>query len=167
MAGDGALRAKWNECLLHDIVVPCYVRLLTKNTLSLGKNPDSDQLLAHYQLFPIDRQTSLIWKKMIGKFYVEIKNSKLLYTTSGNGQWMTPHENVYLLPFVENMQKFIDIVEPKENFLTKLESIFAQTKLTNVVHGLPLSLKTILRDFRVISKILNQKTVRSLLRTKS
>ena len=37
MAGDGALRAKWNECLLHDIVVPCYVRLLTKNTLSLAK----------------------------------------------------------------------------------------------------------------------------------
>ena len=167
MAGDGALRAAWNECLLHDIVVPCYVRLLVENSLRLGREPDSDQLLAHYQLFPTDRQTSLMWKNMIGKFYREVENSKLLYTTSTDGHWISCTENAYLLPDIQNTQNLIPTVESEENFLTKLEVIFSETKIVNVVHGLPGSLKAILRDYGVVSKILNQRTVRSLLRTKS
>ena len=57
-----------------------------------------------------------------------------------------PLKNVFTA-FRENMQKFIDIVGLEENFLTKLELIFAETKLTNVVRSTPVTEKNGIKGF--------------------
>ena len=58
MAGEGALRAQWNQSLLEDVIVPCYCRLLKFAQSTAGVAPGDAALKAYYSLFPMQKLTS-------------------------------------------------------------------------------------------------------------
>ena len=97
MAGEGAIKAKWNSALLEDIVAPCYKQLLldARKIMASGINGNDNSGTQYYELFPKSVPGGP-WAKFTEAFFKTIRDAPILYSLADGGQWISP-ENAFLV----------------------------------------------------------------------
>jgi len=93
MAGDGRVRAEWNNSLLADIAAPCYLRLLQQASQVLGPGD------VYFALWPLLHQNATgPWALLTHTFYQLAASIPLLHSKVGGarGKWMPPQGCVLL-----------------------------------------------------------------------
>jgi hypothetical protein len=110
MAGDGAMRARWNTALLRDVATPCYARVLAQAAAAvpLPKAPAAnkgattaaaaatEQAVGRYQrLFPTE-PCPAPWDVVATALYRAVADQPVLFTTASGGQWVAPKNAVLL-----------------------------------------------------------------------
>ena len=89
MAGDGRLRAEWNDALLADVVAPSYARLLAALAARLGPTPPSAVLREYYARF-IVATPPLPWNAVSSALWHHVESRAVLHTARGGGGWAAP-----------------------------------------------------------------------------
>jgi len=62
LAGDGAIRARWNKALMRDVCAPCFIRILLRVAAM-------ETLDFFYNLFPRSSTCSSTWRPVLLSFY--------------------------------------------------------------------------------------------------
>ena len=155
MAGEGALRARWNQSLLEDVIVPCYQRLLVFALKSLGNNPYHQNLQNYYALFPSKETTGIMWQATVSRFYQSIAKQKLFFTRANNGSWVMARTGI--LP-----NKHCTADER-----LKLEVLFSKCTELALLNEIPIDLAKTLLKHSIAKDILTPSTARVILRTKA
>jgi hypothetical protein len=155
MAGEGALRAQWNQSLLEDVIVPCYCRLLKFAQSTAGVAPGDAALKAYYSLFPMQKLTSPMWQNAVAAFFQSIRESPLFFTAVNGGGWRSaatgilPHEKC------------------TESDRLRLESLFHGISSVCLLNGVPMPLARLLLEYNVGKFVLDPPTTRRILRQKA
>jgi sacsin len=93
MAGDGRLRAEWNDALLADVVAPAYARLLAALATLIGNSPHDDLLARYYERFAVV-DPPLPWNAVSSAFWGHLEPLAVLHTKLSGGQWAAPAEAI-------------------------------------------------------------------------
>lgn len=96
MAGEGAIKAKWNSALLEDVVAPCYKQLLLAARDLMPPSTNScDNDTNYYKLFPKSTPGGP-WEKFTEAFFKTVRDAPILYSLADGGQWISP-QNAFLV----------------------------------------------------------------------
>eukprot|EP01083_Nonionella_stella_P165464 550499_1 len=93
MSGEGAVRHKWNESLLLDVLTPSYVHLI-RHIAQTFSHKMPNMIQQYYKLFPM-QETSTPFQKLIETFYSTIGDVPLLFCPSGGDvSWLAPSQSI-------------------------------------------------------------------------
>eukprot|EP01049_Picozoa_sp_SAG25_P009302 SAG25_NODE_911_length_4794_cov_1.302449_1_plen_1090_part_00 len=86
MTGEGQIRSQWNVALLHDVVAPCYARLLERASTIVGNEQ-------YCGLWPT-KMGAEPWQTLVRSLYEVGMARSILHTELDGGRWLPPLEAV-------------------------------------------------------------------------